>query len=84
MGFAIHHNVFLLSVDNLSVGNNVSIHPMCHIDVTGGINIGNDVSIAHSVTVMSFKHEYKDITVAIKDQSVKLLPTLIMDNVWIG
>lgn len=81
---AIFSNVYLFNVQNFEIGNNVSIHPMCYIDASGGISIGDDVSIAHSVTIMSEEHKYTDINVNIKDQGCIYKKTTIENNVWIG
>ncbi|RTL14164.1 MAG: acyltransferase, partial [Flavobacteriaceae bacterium] len=34
---SIYPNVFLYNVNNLIIGDNVSIHPLCYIDAAGGI-----------------------------------------------
>jgi acetyltransferase-like isoleucine patch superfamily enzyme len=57
---------------------------MCYIDATGGIDIGDNVSIAHGTTIMSTTHRYDDLKIPIKDQPVDVFPTLIENNVWIG
>jgi acetyltransferase-like isoleucine patch superfamily enzyme len=57
---------------------------MCYLDATGGINIGNDVSIAHGVTIMLTTHRYDDLEIPIKDQPIEVLLTTIEENVWIG
>ena len=80
----INQGCFILNADKLCIGNNVSIQPMCYIDAAGGISIGNDVSIAHNVTILSTTHNYKNITIPIKDQGLTRSPTIIKDNIWIG
>lgn len=80
----VRGGVWLLAPENLSLGDRVSIHPMCYIDATGGVVIGDDVSIAHSVTVMSTEHRFDDPTLPIRDQGVDLLPVTIESDVWIG
>ena len=81
---AVFSGVYILNPENLQIGNNVSIHPMCYIDATGGIIISDDVSIAHSTTIMSTEHNYSNLEVNIKDQGVRCCPTIIEKNVWIG
>jgi acetyltransferase-like isoleucine patch superfamily enzyme len=81
---SIHPQVFLFSIDKLTIGNNVSIHPMSYIDATGEIEIGNDVSIAHGVTIMSTNHRFDNLDIPIKDQGTDKIKTIIKDNVWIG
>jgi acetyltransferase-like isoleucine patch superfamily enzyme len=81
---AIFSGVYLINPEKLMLGDNISIHPMCYIDATGGICIGNDVSIAHSSTVMSTEHLYDNLYVNIKDQGSISKSTIIEENVWIG
>ena len=81
---SIHEGVYLLSPENFSCKNNISIHPMSYIDATGGVEIGGDVSIAHGVTIMSTTHNYSDTEINIKDQGITGKKTVIGDNVWIG
>lgn len=80
----INENVYLLNIHNITIGSNVSIWPMSYVEGSGGIVIGNDVSIAHSVTIMSEEHEYTDRNLPIKDQGKTFAPVEIKDNVWIG
>ena len=44
----------------LSYNNN------CYIDASGGIVINNDVSIAHSSTILSTSHKWQDKSIPIK------------------
>ena len=81
---AIFSNVYLLRVHNLEIGDNVSIHPLCYIDASGGIIIRNDVSIAHNSSILSEEHRYSDLKQNIKDQGCELKKVTIEDNVWIG
>ncbi len=84
---AIFPGVYIFHPENIVVGNNVSIQPMCYLEcgnVKGGITIGNDVSIAHGVTVMATTHTFDDPDVPIKDQEVIDEPVRIDENVWIG
>lgn len=81
---AIFSGVYLLNIHNLEIGSNVSIHPLCYIDASGGIRIGNDVSIAHNTTILSEEHIYSDLNINIKDQGCLQMETIIEDNVWIG
>ena len=44
----------------LSLGNNVNIHRFCYVDARGGIDIGDDVSIAHGCSLVAFDHSWDD------------------------
>ena len=84
---AIYPGVYILNAQNLEVGNNVSIHPMSYIECgkeIGGIQIDDDVSIAHGATIMATTHIYMDKSTCIKDQGIKTKPVHICQNVWIG
>jgi len=81
---SILDGVYLLHTDRLRIGRNVSIHPMCYIDAWAGITIGDDVSIAHGVTIMSTNHRFGRLDLPIKEQGVDGAPVEIGDNCWIG
>lgn len=68
----------------LALGSNVSIHRDCYIDAIGGVRIGNDVSIAHASSILSFEHGWEDEDKAIRDNPVKLSPVVVENDVWIG
>ncbi|MFC5433815.1 acyltransferase [Microbacterium suwonense] len=80
----VHSQCILLGVEQLEIGSRVSIHPTCYIDATGGISIGNDVSIAHQSTVLSSTHTWSTPGVPIRDQELSMRSTVIEDDVWIG
>lgn len=80
----IFPNVFLAHTDNIRLGSNISIHPMTYIDGAGGLNIGDDVSIAHGVTIMTTEHKYTNKEVPIREQGFIFEEINIGSNVWIG
>ena len=82
---SIHPDVYIFNMHNLEIGDNVSIHPMCYIECGDGkIKIGNDVSIAHGVTILAVSHSHNNIDTNIKDQGIETGATIIKNNVWIG
>ena len=83
---SIQPDVYIFNPQNLSLGNNVSIHPMTYIECgkNGKIQIGNDVSIAHGVTILAENHIYNRLDIPIKDQGLIEKETVIEDNIWIG
>jgi acetyltransferase-like isoleucine patch superfamily enzyme len=85
---AIYEDVYFFNPQNLFIGNNVSLHPMCYVECGNskdkGLHIGNDVSIAHGVTIMSNTHPFNNENILIKDQPVITKQILIGSNVWIG
>lgn len=82
----IQPDVYLFHVQNLEIGNNVSIHPMTYIECgpNGKVKIGDDVSIAHGVTILAVNHKYRDIDIPIRDQGIEEKETKIESNTWIG
>lgn len=80
----IGSNVTIVNWNQLSIGSNVSIHSNCYIDAAGGIEIGNDVSIAHNTSILSTNHQWEDVSIPIKYNSVVFGPVKIKDDVWIG
>lgn len=81
---SIHEGVYLLGLENISLGNNVSIHPMCYISGAGGVTIGSDVSIAHGVSLLSTEHTFSSSDSLIRDADVKVDATYVGSDVWIG
>ena len=81
---SVHESVWLRWVQYLRLGSNVSIHPLCYIDSQGGVSIGDDVSIAHNVSILSFEHDFSDVEVMIKDAPCIPKEIVIENNVWVG
>lgn len=80
----IKRAVVLVCPERLEVGSRVSIHSFCYVDATGGLQIGSDVSIAHSTSILSTNHDWSDVEIPIRDQPVTHKRTVIGDDVWIG
>lgn len=80
----VKENVYLFGVEKLSLGSNVSIHPMCYLECAGGVRIGDNVSIAHATSVMSTSHTYDDLSIPIKYNPGVHREVIIDDDVWIG
>lgn len=84
---AVYPGAYMFNIENLSVGSNVSIHPMCYIECgnkKGAVTIKDDVSLAHGTTLMSTSHIYDGLDTPIKDKGVFCEPVCIENNVWIG
>lgn len=67
-----------------SCGANLSVHEFCYIDAAGGIEIGNNVSIAHNCSLVSFEHTWADLENPIKYNPTKLNSIKIGNDVWLG
>jgi acetyltransferase-like isoleucine patch superfamily enzyme len=70
--------------ESLRLGRNVSIHNACFIDARGGLTIGDDVSIAHQCSLVTFEHCWTDESLPIRDNPVQYRPIAIANDVWIG
>lgn len=76
--------VELRNAENLRIGSNVSIQKNCYLDAIGGIIIGDDVSIAHQSSIVSFDHGWKDKSLPIRKNPLVRLPVELADDIWIG
>lgn len=56
----------------------------CFLGATGGIEIGQNVMIGPSITILSEKHNFGSIDTDIKEQGITKAPVKVEDNVWIG
>jgi len=70
-------------IDRIHIGNNVSIHEFCYLDGYGGIEIGSDISIAHSSSILSSEHDWSG------EEPIKYNPSLprsvrISGDTWVG
>lgn len=80
----IAENVILKNSDKLTLGINFSVHEFSYIDAIGGISIGDNVSIAHNSSLISFEHTWIDKNVPIKYNPVITNSINIGNDVWIG
>lgn len=69
---------------SIVLGEHVSLNPYAIVYGAGGVTIGNDVRIAAHVVIVSFEHNYADMSRPITDQGVTCRPVTIEDDVWIG
>lgn len=70
--------------ENISIGDDVRIHPMTYLDAAGGIEIGSHVGIAPGVTIYSSNHRYRDADRPYTEQGYEFGKVVIEDDVWIG
>lgn len=69
---------------NAVFGSNLSFHDGCYIDATGGLVVGDNVSVAHQVSILTFNHTWSNPELPIKYNPVELKSVVIEDDVWIG
>ncbi len=77
-------HVVLKNIRKLEVGENFSLHDFCYVDALGGISIGDNVSIAHGTSLISFNHTWSDSAVPIKYNPLSESAIVIGDDVWVG
>lgn len=80
----IAQNVEILGANELEIGSGVSIHRFCYINASGGIRIGNEVSIAHASTLIASNHTWGNPDLPIRRNPLSSAPITIHDDVWIG
>lgn len=80
----VGRHVDIRNWSGLGLGDNVTIHGQCYLDAVGGIEILDDVSIAHATSILSFEHGFDDPQQAIKDHPLLLMPVSIGPDAWIG
>ncbi|AYG65133.1 MULTISPECIES: acyltransferase [unclassified Rhizobium] len=69
---------------SIEIGNHVSFNDYSILLGRGGISIGNDVRIAAHAMIVSFDHNFDDVSQPIRLQGVTKKPIVIEDDVWIG
>ncbi|WP_090452488.1 acyltransferase [Dyella sp. OK004] len=74
----------ILHWKNLELGNNVALHERSYVDAIGGVSVGNDVSIAHATSILSFEHTWTNRAKPIKYNDLSLSPIAIASDTWIG
>lgn len=80
----IYEGVTIWYPYRVSIGSKVTLNEWVFIDGFGGVTIGNGVRVAHRVSIMSSDHHYEDRDRYIYEQGIKVKPTVIEDDVWIG
>lgn len=80
---AIFEGVYLYHLEQIALGDNVSVHPLCYLDGCGGLEIGSDVSIAHASSIMTSEHDYRTATNT-RDAPGILSKVSIGNDVWVG
>ena len=79
----IGSNVQIKGFDNLTIGNNVSIHKDSYLDAEGEVIIKDNVSIAHNTSIISTNHTWEE-NIPIKYNPLKKEKIIIDSDVWIG
>jgi glycosyltransferase involved in cell wall biosynthesis len=78
-GTFVMKRVYIMTPQQLTIGDYSHINRGCLLDARGGITIGNNVSVSHNVSIMSGSHDYNS-----NHFRGRFLPVKIDDYVWIG
>lgn len=83
-GSLVFRNVTIQGSGTLVLGKRSWMGAKCTIGVNERIEIGNDVMIAHDVSIIDTNHNFSDLEIPIMKQGIITLPIKIEDDVWIG
>lgn len=70
--------------EGLRIGDRVSLQDGCYIDASGGISLGDDVSVAHHSSLLSSEHQFELADLAIKYNPMRFAAVEIGPDCWIG
>ena len=71
-------------IENMELGENISIHDFCYLDAVGGLKIGNNVRIAHNCSFITGQHRYDVADKTIYESGYKFDKIILGDDVWLG
>lgn len=75
---------YLTYLESCIFGNNISIHENCNIGCKGELTVGNNVMISQGTSILTTEHDYKQLSVPMRDASVICKSVTIGDDVWLG
>ncbi|MCJ7544531.1 MAG: acyltransferase [Phycisphaerae bacterium] len=80
----VWEGVTLLFPYRIELGDRVTLNEWVFIDGYGGVEIGDDVRIAHRASILSSDHQYQDPHTPIRRQGLVPARVRIGNDVWIG
>jgi acetyltransferase-like isoleucine patch superfamily enzyme len=80
----ISPGVYITDYERIRIGSCVKIHEFCILSGYGGIQIGNDVSIAHRCSILTSSHKYNEENKSINNTQLIKKSVTIGNNVWVG
>jgi len=72
------------SMENLVVGDKVTIGNDNFIQARGGVKIGNNVLLGPGVKIWSTNHNYKFMNIPICEQGLENSPVIIGNDIWLS
>lgn len=82
--FVVQCGTRFRSMENLIVGDNVTIGYDNFIQALGGVTLGNNVMTGPSIKIWSVNHNYQKGNVLVQDQGQTKDEVIIDDGVWIA
>lgn len=80
--FIMHHAWFKVT-ENITIGDDVRIHPMTYIDASGGLEVGSHIGISPGAQIYTQNHGIKK-NEPYYTQPYILKKVVIEDDCWIG
>lgn len=80
----IYDNVIMNNIDKMEIGDNVAVNTGTYIEACAGVRIGDDVSIAHGVSILTTNHRFDSIDKPHTEQGYEKGSVIINDDVWVG
>jgi maltose O-acetyltransferase len=80
----VRQGVRIIHPENITVGDYCFVNYDSIIDANGGLTMGDNVAIGPKTAIWTSNHEFKDLTIPIKNQPNQLKPVKIGNDVWIG
>lgn len=68
----------------LVLGRDVEIGPRCILDISGGIEVRDGVTISEDTLILSHDHNFDDPHVHWRDQGQVARPIVIDEGAWVG
>lgn len=68
----------------LHIGTDVEIGPRCILDISGGIDIRDGVTVSEDTLLLSHDHNFDDPGVHWRDQGTVAKPLMIGKGAWVG
>lgn len=68
----------------IQIGRDFEIANNALVDYSGGVKIGNGVTISEGAKVFTHQHTVDDTSVSWREQPIRFSPLEIGDDVWIG
>ena len=83
-GVAVLRRYVFLKASAKKVGKNVCVMDHVYLHHWKNLEVGDNVSIAHGTSIVSFNHTWADENVPIKYNPSEPLPVVIGNDVWVG